>query len=130
MLSSQLQDFNKKYITICKNLGDKFLQDYDKFPVLFEYKAQNDQNPEYLLKCIAKENPLYVLTDERLFDLISKSKNINISNLEIASSKGYWCSLGAIKFFFCNKYFQNDQTKMIFYKRSLKNSCSIKVHLP
>lgn len=129
MKSSQLQDYSKNYINICNSLGSKFLEDYDKYSIIFEYKAITGKSPKYLLSKIEQEQPNYILTDERLFEYLSSDDSINISSIDTAASKGYWCSLNGIRFFFCNRFFQSEVTKILIYKRSEKNSCSMKIHL-
>jgi len=115
----------KNYKKFCISIGHQFLDYYDKFPVLKSFKIFPDTDPDVLLKMISDESPLYVLTDERIFNFLNKSEKVELIPMDTIGCKGFWFIHEGARFFFCNRTFEPNRTKILLYRKSRVENSAI-----
>ena len=112
-----------------KEFEKKYIDDYDKFPVIMKYKLIGN-NSTYILDKIILEDPIYVICDIRLYDFLKQCKDVRLPIKEVIDSLGYELIYKNIKFFFCKTLLQRNLTKVLCYKRDTSSCVSMLVHLP
>jgi len=114
---------NKIYDKINEVMKRLCFMHFDIFPIIANYKLNNELDFGKILDLIAEEQPIKILADDRLLSYFSKIEGFRLLDIDYAACKGEWARYKNLRFFFYHGAINSSLAKILLYnERAILNS--------